>query len=106
MFSPMSLCSIVSMPRATAATSTILGSSSCCRLNVSSRFVNVAARIPALWISSRSLRSGSPSFRPSDAMLLKLRMTERMLLKSCAMPPESCPIASIFWDCRSCCSVR
>ena len=33
-------------------------------------------------------------------------MTCRMLLKSCAMPPVSWPIASIFWPCRSAASSR
>ena len=28
-------------------------------------------------------------------------MTVRMLLKSCATPPVSWPIASIFWACRN-----
>src|ERR1700719_2658106 len=31
-------------------------------------------------------------------------ITPSKLLKSCAIPPESLPMASIFCDCRSCCS--
>ena len=31
-------------------------------------------------------------------------MTVRMLLKSCAMPPASCPTDSIFCACRNCAS--
>ena len=30
------------------------------------------------------------------------RMVARILLKSCAIPPASVPIASIFWDSRNC----
>ena len=33
-------------------------------------------------------------------------MTWRMLLKSCAMPPVSWPVASIFWPWRSAISSR
>ena len=47
----------------------------------------VAARRPAP--ADRAARSLAPM------------MTVRMLLKSCAMPPASRPIASIFCDCRS-----
>ena len=35
-----------------------------------------------------------------------LMMIDRMLLKSCAIPPVRLPIASIFCACTSCCSVR
>src|SRR5439155_5487462 len=45
----------------------------------------------------------SLDFRPSVSAA-QLRMTIRMLLKSCAIPPARLPIASIFCDCRSCSS--
>ena len=40
-----------------------------------------------------------------DAMSMLPRMTVSMLLKSCAMPPDSRPTASIFCAWRSACSV-
>ena len=74
------------------------------RLKASSCRVSPAPRCTDSLISVASSRAGSsgPSCirsRSADPMMLM-----RMLLKSCATPPASRPMASSFCDCRSCSS--
>jgi len=68
--------------------------------------VRAAARSPALWISSISLRAGFRSSVLSRSSSLYPVITESRLLKSWATPPASLPTASIFMDWRSCSSLR
>ena len=75
------------------------------RLNASSWRVRPAPRSHRLLDLGRlaarrivAARAASAAGRPTPMMLM------RMLLKSCATPPASRPIASSFCDCRSCSS--
>ena len=104
MSSPISRVSIFRFSVTTAFRSRTFGASICFRLKASSWRVSEVARSAAVAISfagPRSVGSGpSRSSRNSEYP----EITIRRLLKSCAMPPASRPIASIFCDCRSCCS--
>ncbi|OQB91174.1 MAG: hypothetical protein BWX86_02077 [Verrucomicrobia bacterium ADurb.Bin122] len=55
------------------------------------------ARSPALRTSPSSSCNGWSAGRVIVASSLNPRMPVRMLLKSCAMPPASAPMLSIFW---------
>ena len=55
----------------------------------------------ALSTRNRSRVISEPSGESRRASSAEFRMVVRMLLKSCAMPPASVPMASIFWDCSS-----
>ena len=74
------------------------------RLKASSCRVRPAPRSTDCLISSASSRAGI--VRPSciSSRSAAPMMLIRMLLKSCATPPASRPIASSFCDCRSCSS--
>ena len=65
--------------------------------------MNSAARSAArsIW---RTLSRSRSSLTSSSSTALCPRITSRMLLKSCAMPPARLPIDSNFCDCRSCAS--
>src|SRR5881409_2592462 len=102
--SPSSRRSIRSMFATTALTSSTLGPSTWRRLNASSCRVSSAARSPAFRISSASSRRASPAGVLCNSSWVEPRMAVSRLLKSCAMPPASCPTASIFCDWRSCSS--
>ena len=75
-----------------------LGCSTCRRLKASSWRVSVAARVAAsrIWMMS-SRRASLGSVPSSSSSTLQLIAVSR-LLKSCAMPPASCPTASSFCD--------
>ena len=98
--------SMSSMSASSRFTLTLSGDRDCWRANARSLRVRVAARStlcrpPSMssctWVSPRSSRR---------AMRRRLLITTAsMLLKSCAMPPVSWPMASSFWICRSCTSV-
>ena len=75
------------------------------RLNVSNCRVKPAAR-SAAWViccAERAPVSSRPDASNNEAWPW---MTVRMLLKSCATPPASWPMASIFCDWRNCSSNR
>ncbi len=76
------------------------------RANASSCAVSALARKVASRICSTSASKGCPGVRLSSISSRLPPITVRRLLKSCAMPPASLPIASIFWLCRSSPSVR
>ena len=80
-----------------------MGLSACLREKASSWRVRSEARCDGL----ADLARGGSATRGVELLLLLrasalARITIRMLLKSCAMPPVSWPTASIFCDWRSC----
>ena len=76
------------------------------RLKARSWWVSRVARSAAFRISTTSARRGSLVSRSVRRNSVLAPITVSRLLKSCAMPPASCPTASIFCDCRSCSSAR
>ena len=76
------------------------------RLKPSSLAIIVAPRRAAPWACVRSLRSSLSGGRDVTAMSTWAMTAVNTLLRSCAMPPASCPTASIFCACRSRSSVR
>ena len=94
----------MSMPEKVVFRSTTCGSMIFFRLNVRSWLITDAARSPALLIPSISFRLGSSFPRRCSAIPLYPLITVRRLLKSWAIPPVSCPTASIFCAWRSCSS--
>ncbi len=94
--SPMMRCNIRQMPVTAPLRSSSRGRMVSRRPNRSSWRVRLAARSAAVRISPRcSSTSGGRFFaiRASSACMIT---TVRMLLKSCATPPASCPMASSF----------
>jgi len=95
------------MSRASSVTSTMVGDSVCWRAKASRLRVSV----PPRWAASSaglSRRSNSGS-RPSSRSVASSRLpctTARRFPKSCAMPPVSLPIASIFCAWRSLSSIE
>jgi len=75
------------------------------RLKARSWRVKEAAFSPAFLISSISLRKDSSLMTSINASSAFPMMVVSILLKSWAIPPASVPMASIFWDCRSCSSI-
>ena len=102
--SPSNRRSMRSILPTTTLSSSTLGASTWRRLNASSCRVSSAARRPACRISSASSRRGSPEGMLLSSSWVEPRMAVSRLLKSWAMPPASCPTASIFCDWRSCSS--
>ena len=91
------------MPLMSWLTSTALGSSGWRRAKASSRWVRAAARLAAP--IALSMKLCTSSYRPSRmrrfTTSIEPMMAVSMLLKSCAIPPVSWPIASIFCEWRS-----
>ena len=100
--SPIKRGNIFCMSETRAFKSRTMGVRICWRLNARSCLVRAAARCPAFSTSSANSASsvccGATRCRIS---LLYPIITPRRLLKSCAMPPDSRPIASIFPAIRS-----
>ena len=88
------------MPAISRLASTGRGDNGWRRENASSLWVSCAARWPPIR-ALRSGRSSAASAHLRSAMSRLPMMTVSRLLKSWAMPPVSCPIASIFCDWRS-----
>ena len=63
-----------------------------------------AASSAARLICSKSARTGWPASSESSPSSLCPNTVVSRLLKSCAIPPASWPMASIFWACWSCSS--
>ena len=76
----------------------------CMRLKVRRFCVSFPPFIAEVMMFSTNTLAGSSSRRFDRRSSPAPVIVERILLMSCAMPPESCPIASIFWACKSCCS--
>jgi len=57
------------------------------------------ARIPAVWIVSKFVRSRPPSGRWRAVSLASVSTGTSVLLRSCAMPPANVPNASSFCEC-------
>ena len=74
------------------------------RAKASSRCVNAAARWVPVAARSSSLSKSAvwPAFRRRCMSWIEPYTVASMLLKSCAMPPVSWPIDSIFCDWRNC----
>src|SRR5438034_138269 len=104
MSSPSSRRSIFCMWATTALRPSTLGASTCRRLNARSWRVSSAARTPAFLISTASSWRGSSGGVAWSNNCVDPRIAVSRLLKSWAIPPASCPTASIFWDWRSCSS--
>ena len=102
--SPINRRSIFSRSETTVLRSMATGCKTCLRLKASSCRVRPAARSPAFLISSTLWRRGSWACNRLRTRSLYPLMAVSRLLKSCAMPPASCPMASSFCDCRSCSS--
>ena len=66
------------------------------RLKASSWLVSAAARLEACSTSDSSSCSGTPGAKLSSASWVLPRIAVSRLLKSCAIPPASVPIDSIF----------
>ena len=62
--------------------------------------MSVEARLAASAIRSMFRRDGPESSGRRSSIWARPLITVSRLLKSCATPPASRPIASIFWDCR------
>ena len=76
----------------------------CLRLKASICCTNSRLRVLAFSISSRlSSTPGLPAISRRASSTFP-RMAASALLKSCAIPPASVPIASIFWDSTNCAS--
>src|SRR6266850_1157810 len=95
-----------SASRTTASTYTGMRSPTPLRLTARMRSTSARPRSPAAMMLSRSRRSRVSFFASRIAISPYPRIAPRMLLKSCAMPPASVPMASIFCDCLSCISRR
>ena len=97
------------VPASSPAGSIVLGSSGCLRAKASRRSVSSAASRPVSRASSISVRRSSCGGVSASSSSRSIDSTASRLLKSCATPPVSWPIASIFWtwcssawaDCRS-----
>ena len=76
------------------------GCRGCLRAKASSWAVSSAPRSAASAISLAIEANGGLSATASASRSIVPVMTVSMLLKSCEMPPTSCPTASIFSDCR------
>src|SRR3989442_8412772 len=66
--------------------------------------MSLEAFSPACLIWSNVAQWGCSTGSERSTSSLYPLITVRRLLKSWAMPPASCPIASIFWDWRNCAS--
>ena len=77
------------------------GADGFCRENSSSCRVNAAARSAASSTQRMSARRGSSSSRALRTNPANPMISDRMLLKSWAMPPASRPTLCIFWCCRN-----
>ena len=77
---------------------------SCCRLNVRICRTSSVARSVACATASRCACTGASSGRCSRARSMWPPIAVRMLLKSCAIPPASVPMASSFCERRTCSS--
>ena len=90
------------MPWIRARRSTDTARKSCWRAKASSRWVSEAPR-SAPWIapSTSRCRRGSSGRRLRSRSRLPITAISR-LLKSCATPPVSWPMVSIFWAWRNC----
>src|ERR1051326_1123817 len=106
MFSEINDRSILSRLSTTSLRSMRRGSSTCLREKARSCRVSAAARRAALRISSRSSIWRVLPLNSAVRRSVYPTIAVRMLLKSCATPPASCPTASIFCDCSSCSSSR
>ena len=98
---PSVRCSSSLMPTISARTSVGSAASSCRRLKASMRCVSTAPRwaaCRAFEVSACSLGSAFVPFRTSSRLEM---ITVSRLLKSCATPPVSLPMASIFCDWKS-----
>ncbi len=96
----ISLCSAITSRRSSGSRR-----SSAWRLNPRSCETTFAPCWAALAMSARLSRSSVNSSGSAVVTRSALaRTTDRMLLKSCAIPPVSCPTASSFCACRNCCS--
>ena len=71
---------------------------SCLRAKASMRWVSVAPRSAAMRALARNCEMSWPCARRRSARSRLPRMAESRLLKSCATPPVSLPMASIFCD--------
>ena len=101
---PISRRSIVSMPPTTSPSANSCGRVAWRRLKASSCRVRPAPRSTDCLISATSPRAGSSRPSSISSRSAEPMMLIRMLLKSCATPPASRPMASSFCDCRSCSS--
>ena len=104
MSSPIRRVSIFRFSVITAFRSSTFGVSICFRLNARSCRVSEVARSAAAEISFAGPRSAGSGPSRSNRNSEYPEITISRLLKSCAIPPASRPIASIFCDCRNCCS--
>jgi len=104
MSSPIRRRSIGSIPAIVVLRSRILGASTCFLLNASSCRVRSPAWLAAsLMTRTRRSRVSSPSRSVSSSSPWPV-ITVSRLLKSCATPPASRPMLSIFCDWRTCSS--
>ncbi len=83
-----------------ATTSTDLRSMLLVRENVKSCPVSLAPRSVARFAVAAIVRTRSSTLTRAISSALTM-ITLSRLLKSCAIPPVSCPNASIFCDCTS-----
>jgi len=104
--SPMSRVSIGQRPRTTAFTSSARRAVTWRRLNASSWCVSAVARPAVATISSASRRETELEAARRRMSSARPPITVSRLLKSCAMPPDRRPSASIFCDCSSSDCVR
>ncbi len=90
------------MPSIRVLRSTATARRSCWRAKASRRWVSEAPRSAPCNAPSTSRRSrGSSGKRLRSSSRLPITAISR-LLKSCATPPVSWPMVSIFWACSSC----
>ena len=101
MSSPRIRASILVMLLTTSFMSRRRGCITWRRLKVNNWRVNPAARSAAWMICWDDRFEAGLKLPPAPSSDAWPWITVRILLKSCATPPASWPIASIFWACRN-----
>ncbi len=84
------------MPRTSSLTSTGRASIGCWREKASRRLISAAPPSAAVWQGATNSSTSGASPRASRSAVRLPITTVSMLLKSCARPPVSSPMASIF----------
>ena len=102
--SPRMRCNILARWATISFRSNWRGCMTCRRLKARSWRVRLAARSAEALMPARYSRASGGRFSVVPTSSASIMIAARMLLKSCATPPASWPMASIFCDWRNCAS--